>query len=156
MYAWHLRLQPTWSQRFLVVDEVLAVGDMQFQQKCLSKMGDVATEGRTVLFVSHNLEAVQRLCSRCLLLNQGGLVMNGPTDRVIEAYISQGLHNRSEYVQAHKADKPINLRRVYLTNRADHTANEFRYDEGLRVVVEYEVNQSDQWLQRLGRHPHRR
>ncbi len=59
----------------LLVDEVLAVGDAAFQKKCLGKMGDVASEGRTVLFVSHNMTAVQSLCSRCILLENGHMYM---------------------------------------------------------------------------------
>ena len=72
----------------LLVDEVLAVGDATFQKKCLGKMGDVASEGRTVLFVSHNLAAVSALCSRSILLQEGRCAMNGPTRQVIESYLS--------------------------------------------------------------------
>ena len=70
----------------LLVDEVLAVGDAQFQRKCLGKMGDVAGHGRTVLFVSHNLGAVAGLCNRCLLIDGGRLTAYGDTDKVIEEY----------------------------------------------------------------------
>lgn len=70
----------------LVIDEVLAVGDLEFQKKCLGKMSDVATAGRTVLFVSHNLAAVQRLCPRTLLLKAGHLEMDGATPAVLEHY----------------------------------------------------------------------
>src|SRR5438034_2934919 len=68
----------------LIVDEVLAVGDAEFQKKCLGKMGDVAHEGRTVLFVSHNMNAVKSLCGRALLLANGLLSLNGPVNSVIE------------------------------------------------------------------------
>ncbi len=61
----------------LIVDEVLAVGDAQFQKKCLGKMGEVAKQGRTVVFVSHNLVAVENLCSRALMLKDGQLVARG-------------------------------------------------------------------------------
>jgi lipopolysaccharide transport system ATP-binding protein len=71
----------------LIVDEVLAVGDVQFQRKCLGKMGEVAHEGRTVLFVSHNMNAVKSLCGRALLLANGLLSLNGPVDSVIEKYL---------------------------------------------------------------------
>jgi len=72
----------------LIVDEVLAVGDMQFQKKCLGKMQDVATGGRTVLFVSHNMSAVQKLCQRCVLLKGGEITRQGPADEVIKYYLS--------------------------------------------------------------------
>jgi lipopolysaccharide transport system ATP-binding protein len=71
----------------LLVDEVLAVGDAAFQKKCLGKMGDVAAHGRTVVFVSHNLVAVQRLCQRTLWLRGGRLVDDGPTAEVVSRYL---------------------------------------------------------------------
>lgn len=70
----------------LIIDEVLAVGDIGFQRKCLGKMRDVAGEGRTVLFVSHNLAAIKSLCSRCLLLHKGRLEMDGSADAVVARY----------------------------------------------------------------------
>jgi lipopolysaccharide transport system ATP-binding protein len=70
----------------LVVDEVLAVGDAQFQKKCLGKMDDVSRQGRTILFVSHNLDAVQRLCSRGLLLERGQVAADGPITDVVTRY----------------------------------------------------------------------
>ena len=72
----------------LVVDEVLAVGDAQFQKKCLGKMGEVATEGRTVFFVSHNMAAIRNLCPRTLLLTSGILITDGDTQQSIEKYIA--------------------------------------------------------------------
>lgn len=74
----------------LVVDEVLAVGDHVFQQKCLGKMAEVAQSGRTVLFVSHNMNAIQKLCKRCLLLSQGRIAGDGAVSDVVEKYLSRG------------------------------------------------------------------
>jgi lipopolysaccharide transport system ATP-binding protein len=73
----------------LIIDEVLAVGDFEFQNKCLGKMKDVARSGRTILFVSHNLPAVQALCTRAILLHQGHCRLIGDTDAVIAAHIEQ-------------------------------------------------------------------
>ncbi|MCC6612301.1 MAG: ABC transporter ATP-binding protein [Anaerolineae bacterium] len=73
----------------LIVDEVLAVGDAEFQKKCLGKMGEVAGEGRTVLFVSHNMAAVMNLCEKSLHLRAGQIVHYGSTKDVVEAYVSQ-------------------------------------------------------------------
>ncbi len=71
----------------LIVDEVLAVGDINFQKKCLGKMKDISEgQGRTVLFVSHNMSAVSSLCNRCLLLNRGDIIANGPTSDVVLEY----------------------------------------------------------------------
>ncbi|GJQ24531.1 MAG: ABC transporter ATP-binding protein [Planctomycetia bacterium] len=72
----------------LIVDEVLAVGDAQFQKKCLGKMEEVGSEGRTVLLVSHNMAAIQSLCDRVILLNHGSVVNDGNPDEVIQAYTS--------------------------------------------------------------------
>ena len=73
----------------LLVDEVLAVGDAAFQKRCLGKMSDVAREGRTVVFVSHNIEAVQRLCSHAVLLEEGRVAAYGDTASVVSRYITQ-------------------------------------------------------------------
>ena len=67
----------------LVVDEVLAVGDSEFQKKCLGKMKDVAEGGRTVLFVSHNMGAIQSLCSRAILLHNGEMLLDGTPSKVV-------------------------------------------------------------------------
>jgi len=72
----------------LIIDEVLAVGDSRFQEKCLGKMNDIASSGRTVLFVSHNMDAVLRLCQRVLWLDEGRLLMDGPVSEVVAKYLS--------------------------------------------------------------------
>ncbi|MDO4629117.1 MAG: ABC transporter ATP-binding protein [Planctomycetia bacterium] len=71
----------------LIVDEVLSVGDIQFQKKCLGKMNEVANSGRTVLFVSHNISAIRQLCHRSILLDHGKTLADGPTDEVIKQYL---------------------------------------------------------------------
>ena len=76
------------KSEILVVDEVLAVGDAEFQKKCLTKMSEVSSEGRTILFVSHNLSAVQRMCPRSLLLQAGQLIADGPTEDVLRSYLA--------------------------------------------------------------------
>ena len=72
------------------MDEVLAVGDAEFQKKCLGKMQDVSKRGRTILFVSHNMAAVTKLCSQCALLDGGRLKLIGPTDEIIPHYLKGG------------------------------------------------------------------
>ncbi len=81
----------------LVVDEVLAVGDAEFQKKCLGKMGDVAREGRTVFFVSHNMGAISELCPRCILLKNGQLAMDASSDEVIPKYLKMGASQNSSW-----------------------------------------------------------
>ena len=82
-FAVAAHLQP----EILIVDEVLAVGDIAFQQKCLGKMKDVAEQGRTVLFVSHNMASVRSLCTRGILLTQGRVELDGGVDEAIRAYL---------------------------------------------------------------------
>jgi lipopolysaccharide transport system ATP-binding protein len=72
----------------LIIDEVLAVGDAEFQKRCFSRMSDVVNEGRTVLFVSHNMQAVRRLCRRGILLEQGRMLTDGPVEDVIRTYLA--------------------------------------------------------------------
>jgi len=80
----------------LVVDEVLAVGDADFQRKCLGKMGDVANAGRTVLFVSHNMSAIQRLTQESIVLDKGSVLMRGPSDQAVDFYLNRGLSKQGE------------------------------------------------------------
>jgi lipopolysaccharide transport system ATP-binding protein len=90
----------------LIVDEVLAVGDLQFQRKCLGKMQEVAGGGRTVLFVSHNMAAIQRLCTRCVYLKQGHVVQEGRTDEAIDRYLAEATNpdtGQGNYARRHKS-----------------------------------------------------
>jgi lipopolysaccharide transport system ATP-binding protein len=79
------------DSEILVMDEVLAVGDMKFQQKCLGKMSDVSqSEGRTVLYVSHNMNTIRQLCNRCVVLDHGKVVFDGDVEKAIDIYLEQG------------------------------------------------------------------
>jgi lipopolysaccharide transport system ATP-binding protein len=84
------------DQEILIVDEVLAVGDAAFQKKCLGKMNDVSRSGRTILFVSHNMEAITRLCAKCIYLVKGELKTQGETREVIKAYSEHSRQISSE------------------------------------------------------------
>ena len=92
----------------LLVDEVLAVGDAAFQKKCLGKMGDVAKEGRTVLFVSHNMTAIRSLCRRVLWLDDGGIARTGETGQVVLDYLQQGAVPTLERIWEDPATAPGN------------------------------------------------
>ncbi|HSL81369.1 MAG TPA: hypothetical protein VLF66_01250, partial [Thermoanaerobaculia bacterium] len=98
----------------LLIDEVLAVGDASFQRKCLGKMSDVARLGRTVLFVSHNLAAVSRLCDRCILLERGRLAADGAPAEVIRAYSELIGEERGAGPRPLEAAAPLALREVRL------------------------------------------
>jgi lipopolysaccharide transport system ATP-binding protein len=101
-----------------LIDEVLAVGDAQFQKKCLGKMGDVAKEGRTVLFVSHNMVAVQSLCQKVILLDKGELVQNGPANLIVSNYLKYCLSStQMDQIWDNKEEAPgceeVRLHRIY-------------------------------------------
>lgn len=127
----------------LVVDEVLAVGDAEFQRKCLGKMSDVAQQGRTVLFVSHNMSAVLRLTEEALLIDKGLLVMRAPTAQVVDYYLSQGFSQEGERVwladevPANAAPfRPLALR---VKNAQNRVANTVRSVETAVIEVEYQL-----------------
>ena len=92
----------------LVMDEVLAVGDMKFQQKCLGKMDDVSkNEGRTVLYVSHNMNTIRQLCTRCIVLDHGKVVFDGEVEQAIGVYMQcQGNMDQTEFDLSHMSSKP--------------------------------------------------
>ena len=125
----------------LIVDEVLAVGDIQFQKKCLGKMRDVAKGGRTVLFVSHNLGAVNQLCRSCILLDRGKIIAQGPTAEVTKKYLSMSFEKEGSYSQKSDNSKAMNLRKVYLVNNKGSGAS-ISYDEDIVIRIEYEVNET--------------
>lgn len=126
----------------LLVDEVLAVGDHAFQQKCLSKMQDVSIHGRTVLFVSHNMGAISRLCQRCILLDQGRVAASGDTAAIVQTYMTSGLMERAEFTQRENPRKAMNLLRIALVDSKGEVRSDVPYDAQLNFELEYEVNQS--------------
>ena len=104
----------------LVVDEVLAVGDASFQQKCIGKMGDVAKQGRTVLFVSHNMAAVEHLCTRAIMLESGKVTFDSTPSEVIRHYLT-GVRSSSSHALADRVDREGNgaLKFIGLDARSD-------------------------------------
>jgi lipopolysaccharide transport system ATP-binding protein len=128
----------------LIVDEVLAVGDAEFQRKCLGKMKEVSNDqGRTVLFVSHNMAAMQNLCHRCIWLDQGRIERTGPTDEVVRAYLTehQTFSSRRSWTGAADAPGPdeIKVREVEVSNPGGDEV--VCVSEEIRVRVRYEQEQ---------------
>jgi lipopolysaccharide transport system ATP-binding protein len=128
----------------LVVDEVLAVGDAEFQRKCLGKMSDVARAGRTVLFVSHNMSAILRLTEESILLDKGRIVLRGPTPKVVDTYMASGFSQLGERiweadeVPAEAAPfRPMALRIRDLQGRVQETV---RSTQPFIVEVEYALD----------------
>jgi len=122
----------------MVVDEVLAVGDADFQRKCLGKMAEVERTGRTVLFVSHNLDAILRLCPRSIWLEQGRLVADGPTQGVLDSYLASGVRRTAVSRYTDLAD-PVALRAVTVLDAAGQPSSLLSRDQPLFLDVEFEV-----------------
>ncbi len=92
----------------LIIDEVLAVGDAAFQRKCLGRMGEVSRDGRTILFVSHNMTAVKSLCSRAIALDRGRIVSQGDVDQVVNTYLARSSEFRGGGRISHDHDRMTN------------------------------------------------
>jgi len=132
--------------KILVVDEVLAVGDVAFQRKCLGKMSDVAGSGRTVLFVSHNMQAIRTLCRTSLWLHEGRVRAIGESAAIVEAYLratesadARGAADRERQIAGFPPDPACRLRRVALEQDGRETAV-LRSDRPAEVVVDLDVH----------------
>ena len=128
----------------LVVDEVLAVGDAEFQRKCLGKMGDVAQQGRTVLFVSHNMSAIMRLTQEALVLNKGRLVMRGPTQEAVDFYLSSGQAQAGEHLWAAEdipaVSAPFRPLSLKVKNGSGKVMDTVRSTEPVTIEFEYQLD----------------
>jgi lipopolysaccharide transport system ATP-binding protein len=146
-FAVAAHLQP----EILLVDEVLAVGDADFQQRCLGKMKDVTREGRTVVFVSHNLAAVRALCPRSLVLERGRLAFDGQTDAAIERYLGHYGDAQGAIVEGDALETRLTKSKVYGDTPYFHCARiavldetgtpttSFRSDEEITITIDYTV-----------------
>jgi lipopolysaccharide transport system ATP-binding protein len=130
----------------LLVDEVLAVGDARFQRKCLDKMQEVGKEGRTVLFVSHNMPAVTRLCSRTILLDGGRVIGDGPSSEIVSAYLSSGLGTTAAREWTDPATAPgndvVRLCAVRVQTESGTITEAIDIRQQIGIEVEYEVLKS--------------
>lgn len=124
----------------LIVDEVLAVGDSEFQKKCLGKMNDVSKkDGRTVLFVSHNMGSIGQLCDKSILMSQGSLISYDKTGLIIDQYL-----NNSQRI--HRIEKGTStfrnfFRLLYMTDESKNERVNYKYDESIFVRVCLELNE---------------
>jgi lipopolysaccharide transport system ATP-binding protein len=126
----------------LVVDEVLAVGDAEFQKKCLGKMSEVAGKGRTVLFVSHNMAAVRNLCLSAILLQEGALTFSGKTVDVIDKYIQGNFSESFLSIRKyeHAPEQKMFIDTVYMAGEDGKPTYQLRHDQANGLVIEYGVN----------------
>jgi lipopolysaccharide transport system ATP-binding protein len=127
----------------LMVDEVLAVGDIRFQKKCLSKLGEVATTGRTVLYVAHNMPAISRLCQRAILMGNGRVVQDGPVNEVISTYLNSDLGTSAARVWTDLDKAPggeiARLRAVRVLDQDGDVADSVDIRTTFRIEMEYDV-----------------
>jgi lipopolysaccharide transport system ATP-binding protein len=124
----------------LIVDEVLAVGDAAFQKKCLGKMGEVAGEGRTVLFVSHNMATVRNLCKQCVLLYDGEIINYGETEDVVDTYLEDELYVSNHEIPLAKRKDRSGTQVGYYTNVSISYEDQERYSVpmGSDITIEAE------------------
>lgn len=126
----------------LIVDEVLAVGDSGFQKKCLGKMSDVADAGRTILFVSHNMQAVLKLCSRSVLISCGQIISSGPTNEIVYQYLEEAmaLNEEANFLPFYEyPDTELSFRKVRIL---DHNGKPTAYIDATKeftVELYYQV-----------------
>ncbi len=125
----------------VVVDEVLAVGDFEFQQRCLGRMSEVEREGRTALFVSHDLGAVAQLCRRTIWLEHGRIEADGPTSEIVERYMDSYLRSSAQLNALPETDKAVQLRSVSLADEAGAPLQRPRRDLPFALRLEFVVRE---------------
>jgi len=127
----------------LVIDEVLAVGDAEFQKKCLNKMEDVGKEGRTVLFVSHNMSAVTRLCQRGILLSDGKLIADGEAHSIVSKYLVSGLGTMAardwDSQQDAPGDDTVRLRSMRVVDETGNASEGFDIRKPIGIEMTFDV-----------------
>jgi lipopolysaccharide transport system ATP-binding protein len=134
----------------LVIDEVLAVGDAEFQRKCLNKMGAVGKDGRTVVFVSHNMAAITRLCDRGLLLKEGRIIQDGSAADIVHSHVTEGGHGASwrEWPDLHEApgDDSVRLRKVGIVSESGAPAGQINAHDPIGLQITFDVLEPGQVL----------
>lgn len=130
------------ESEILIVDEVLAVGDAEFQKKCLGKMGDISKgEGRTILFVSHNMAAVSTLCNAGIVMEQGTIIYDGKIKNAMDTYIASGTTSSSHYISEEETDTDIC--EIKVLNSQQEIANSFYFNEPIQVRMLLKVKEAD-------------
>lgn len=132
----------------LIVDEVLAVGDAKFQKKCLGKMEDVGKEGRTVLFVSHNMATINTLCKRAVWLVGGCVQCDGEAEYVTSKYLTYGVERTGEAViNSSNSSQRFGFKRITLLNPEGNITSVFSVRERIKIYLEYNTTQIIQGLE---------
>jgi lipopolysaccharide transport system ATP-binding protein len=126
----------------LIVDEVLAVGDVQFQKKCIGKMEEVGKEGRTVLFVSHTMSTIERLCKSAILLRNGKVSTWGPVQDVVKAYLDEGATSSLCWSRSRPPKNSVYFQEIYLSDETGKIVEYVTTGTSLRIVLEYILESS--------------
>ena len=127
----------------LVVDEVLAVGDAEFQKKCLGKMGAVAHEGRTVLFVSHNMGAVKSLCQKGIFLTHGTIQAVGPISSVVDKYLNAGISSDKAFASiSNDPNTPIQLNEVSVRDQLHNIVSTISYIDPFYLEIDFTIRRT--------------
>lgn len=134
-------LQP----EILLVDEVLAVGDTNFQQKCLGQMNNIASQGRTVVFVSHNLSALKKICHQGVLLGNGHLLNQGPIHSVIEKYLAPTAESQQGRWKnnTHINKQYFNIQSISVTNSNGKSITNFSWDQSIYISIDLDLRKFD-------------
>lgn len=128
----------------LIIDEVLAVGDAEFQKKCLGKMKDIAGEGRTVLFVSHDIEAVSTLCNKGILLDNSQIKLTGDIHAVLKSYTENYQDSYKVWPMSERpGNEIVKLNKICIVNQNSEQINQVFIDQEFGVYIEYEVFEDD-------------
>jgi lipopolysaccharide transport system ATP-binding protein len=132
----------------LLIDEVLAVGDAAFQNKCIDRIKEIAKEGATILFVSHQLDLVRQLCDQCLVLNSGRMSFFGDVEPAISRHLHNvGLADDEDSVEiARDTDLPVQISQVRSSSVKGQTSRDFEFNEPIAFTVNYIVNKSTSGL----------
>ena len=129
----------------LVVDEVLAVGDADFQRKCLGKMGDVANSGRTVLFVSHNMSAILRLTQDSIVLDKGKVILNAPSSEAVDFYLNRGLSKVGERFwegeEVPVSSAPFRPLAIRILDKLGQVSDSVRSVDPIQIEIDYELTE---------------
>ncbi|WP_022760447.1 ABC transporter ATP-binding protein [Butyrivibrio sp. AD3002] len=132
------------DSEIMIMDEVLAVGDMKFQKKCLAKMGDEAQGGKTILYVSHNMATIRNLCSRCIILDKGGIIYDGEPEQAIEEYLGHddsGLRKKYDLSKTKRAAYEIGKDFKFKELAFVKDVPIYSYTDIIRFIVDYDYKE---------------
>lgn len=135
------------DSEIMIMDEVLAVGDISFQKKCLDKMREVAdTEGRTILYVSHNMNTIRRLCDRCIVLDEGKVIFDGDVEKAIDIYLGENREIKKEYQFSSNSHNKFYANNLFRFDslKLKYTS-ESRFDCGDVIRAELTIHTEQQW-----------